>query len=204
MARGFSYIITRDFGFAPNPFYGILTLATCKPKVREWSHVGDYLIGNSAKSSGNKLIYMGKVDEILTFDQYWNDSRFQCKKPIMNGSYKTLYGDNIYHHDSEGNWQQVNSHHSYEDGSINMLNLNRDTGTTDHVLICHNFYYLGKSMIDIGDIFPKCIYRYIGQHAVPEENCKALWKYLEDNYQEEGLIDYPSLFRTFRRYNGKE
>ena len=90
MGRGFSYIITRDFGFAPNPFHGILTLATCKPKIRKAAQVGDYLMGNSNKASGNKLIYMAKVDEILTFDEYWSDVRFQCKKPVMNGSFKTL------------------------------------------------------------------------------------------------------------------
>ena len=70
MARGFSYIITRDFGFAPNPFQGVLTLATCKPKIRKAAQVGDYLIGNSNKATGNKLISMSKVDDITTFDQY--------------------------------------------------------------------------------------------------------------------------------------
>lgn len=32
MAKGYSYVVARDFGFAPNPFNGFLTLATCKPK----------------------------------------------------------------------------------------------------------------------------------------------------------------------------
>ena len=31
----FSYVITHDSGFAPNPFGGFLTLATCKPKIRK-------------------------------------------------------------------------------------------------------------------------------------------------------------------------
>ena len=35
MAKGYSYIITRDYGFAPNPFGGVCTLATCKPKIRK-------------------------------------------------------------------------------------------------------------------------------------------------------------------------
>ena len=134
MAGGFSYIITRDFGFAPNPFHGVLTLATCKPKIRKAAQVGDYLIGNSNKANGNKLIYMAKVDEITTFDQYWVDPRFQCKKATMNGSFKTLYGDNIYHHEGE-KWIQANSHHSLENGMENHANLERDTGITDQVLM---------------------------------------------------------------------
>ncbi|WP_198140678.1 Nmad2 family putative nucleotide modification protein [Polaromonas naphthalenivorans] len=28
------YLMTHDSGFAPNPFHGTLTLATCKPGIR--------------------------------------------------------------------------------------------------------------------------------------------------------------------------
>lgn len=202
MSRGLSYIITRDFGFAPNPFQGVLTLATCKPRIRKSAEVGDYLIGNSPKATGNKLIYMAKVDEIITFDQYWTDPRFQNKKPVMNGSFKTLYGDNIYHHEA-GEWIQANSHHSQENGLVNHANLDRDTSTTDRVLICPKFFYLGASMIDIAEQFPSCIYQGRGHRTVTEEECKALWQFLENNYPEGGLIDYPNLFRSFTRYNGK-
>lgn len=202
MARGFSYIITRDFGFAPNPFYGVLTLATCKPKIRKTAQIGDYLIGNSNKANGNKLIYMAKVDEISTFDQYWVDMRFQCKKATMNGSFKTLYGDNIYHHEGE-KWIQANSHHSLENGMENYANLEKDTGITDQVLICRDFFYLGQSMVDIADQFPNCVHWYIGHHEVTETDCIDLWKYMEANYPERGLIDVPNLFRSFTRYNGK-
>lgn len=202
MARGFSYIITRDFGFAPNPFHGVLTLATCKPKIRKAAQIGDYLIGNSNKGTGNKLIYTAIVDEILTFDEYWNDDHFQCKKPTMNGSFKTLYGDNIYHHEN-GEWIQANSHHSLENGLVNHANLDKDTGTTDRVLICREFFYLGTSMIDIAERFPNCVHHIIGHHQVAEADCKALWQYLEEKYPEKGLIDVPNLFRSFIRYNGK-
>lgn len=202
MARGLSYIITRDYGFAPNPFHGVLTLATCKPRIRASAQVGDYLIGNSPKNSGNKLIYMAKVDEITTFDKYWKDARFQCKKPVMNGSFKTLYGDNVYHR-VDGEWIQANSHHSMADGSVNLSNLERDTGTTDRVLICNEFFYLGQAMIDIHDKFPNCIHTNIGHHAVPEEDCIALWHYLEGLFSDGGLIEVPNLFREFSRYNGK-
>lgn len=202
MAKGHSYIITRDFGFAPNPFQGVLTLATCKPKIRKSAQVGDYLLGNSPKRAGNRLIYMAKIDEIVTFDDYWNDPRFQNKKPVMNGSYKTLYGDNIYHHE-DGKWIQADSHHSGTNGLVNSSNLKKDTGLTDRVLICNEFFYFGASMIDLPKEFASCIHYNIGHHNVSEEDCKGLWKYLEENYPEGGLIDYPILFRSFTRYNGK-
>ena len=202
MSRGFSYIITRDFGFAPNPFQGILTLATCKPRIRKSAQVGDYLIGNSPKASGNKLIYMAKVEEVTNFDNYWTDFRFQNKKPVMNGSFKTVYGDNIYHRDGDL-WIQANSHHSKEDGLVNHANLARDTGITDQVLICPRFFYLGTAMIDFAGLFPSCVHYGIGHHIVPEEDCLALWQYLEQIYPKGGLIDYPNLFRAFTRYNGE-
>lgn len=202
MAQGHSYIITRDFGFAPNPFQGVLTLATCKPRIRKSAQVGDYLLGNSPKSLGNRLIYMAKVGEITTFDNYWNDPRFQNKKPVMNGSFKTLYGDNIYHRE-DGEWIQADSHHSGVNGLVNLANLNKDTGITDRVLICNEFFYFGASMIDIAKDFPSCLHYHIGHRNVPEEECKRLWNFLKENYPEGGLIDFPILFRSFTRYNGK-
>lgn len=30
----FSYIVACDSGFSPNPFWGICTLACCKPRIR--------------------------------------------------------------------------------------------------------------------------------------------------------------------------
>ena len=42
-----SYIITHDYGFAPNPYGGFLTLATCKPKIRNSAKIGDILVGSN-------------------------------------------------------------------------------------------------------------------------------------------------------------
>ena len=77
----YSYVVARDFGFAPNPFHGFCTLATCKPVIRKKAEIGDIIIGigsgaqNSAYSG--RMIYAMIVSEILTYDQYWIDSRFQ-------------------------------------------------------------------------------------------------------------------------------
>jgi hypothetical protein len=42
-----SYKMTHDSGFAPNPFHGYLTLATCKPGIRRSGsrRVGDWIAG---------------------------------------------------------------------------------------------------------------------------------------------------------------
>lgn len=203
MAKGFSYVVARDYGFAPNPFWGVLTLATCKPQIRRCANVGDYVIGHSSATDGNKLIFIMKIGRILTFDEYWDSDEFEIKKPVMNGSLTRKYGDNIYHHNDEGKWIQEDSHHSLENGIVNKDNLDRDTSTTDKVLIAEDFIYLGNSRIEIPEEFNAVICTHIGHNPVTENIAKGLWDYLECLYPEKGLIDDPILFRMFQRYDGK-
>jgi hypothetical protein len=144
--RLFSYVLARDYGFAPNPFCGWCTLATCKPKIRSSADVGDWVIGTGAKTKydlAGRLIYAMQVAEVLDFDGYWSDPRFACKQPVLNGSLKQVYGDNIYH--KRGNrWVQEDSHHSYERGRPNRRNIARDT-SVDRVLIASRFVYFGNN-----------------------------------------------------------
>lgn len=150
----FSYIVARDFGFAPNPFYGFCTLATCKPRVRKHASIGDWVIGTGAvtkyKLAGH-LIYAMKVEEIMDFDSYWDDPRFACKKPIMNGSLKQLYGDNIYHQ-VKNTWVQSDSHHSLSADRPNQTNIVYDT-SAKHLLIARKFVYFGSAAPVIPDKF---------------------------------------------------
>jgi len=84
-----------------------------------------------------------KVKEIVTYDEYWRDLRFQRKKPLRNGSLVMMVGDNIYHRDPDGNsWLQEDSQHSNPDGSPNLDNVRIDT-ESDHVLLSKHFYYFG-------------------------------------------------------------
>lgn len=142
----YSYIIARDFGFAPNPFFGFCTLATCKPRIRANASVGDWIIGTGAKTRyafNGRLIYAMQVGEILDFNTYWNDPRFFRKRPNLNGSLKVIYGDNIYRREGE-RWIQADSHHSFEKGRQNKANITWDT-SVDRLLIATKFVYWGKS-----------------------------------------------------------
>lgn len=203
MAKGYSYVVVRDYGFAPNPFWGFLTLATCKPVIRRNANVGDFVIGHAPAADGNKLIYIMKVSKVITFDEYWNDVKYAIKKPVMNGSLTRRYGDNIYHHNERHKWVQEDSHHSLEKGKINEYNLKRDTRTTENVLIADEFIYLGKSMIDFPDEFKCCIWTHIGQKRIEGDVAQSLWNYLTGLYPQMGLIDDPIKFKDFARYDGK-
>src|SRR3989442_8398649 len=142
----FSYVLARDYGFAPNPFYGWCTLATCKPRIRAGAAVGDWVMGTGAKGRYGlvgHLVFAMRVEKTCDFDAYWNDPRFSVKKPVLNGSLKQVYGDNIYHRE-RGRWRQQDSHHSYDRGRPNPHNVARDT-SVNRVLLSTRFVYFGSN-----------------------------------------------------------
>lgn len=150
------YVVDRDLGFAPNPFHGSCTLATCKPGIRKSATVGDWImgVGGTRLNATGRCIYLMKVTEIITFDEYWKDSRFRLKKPARNGSSVMMVGDNIYHRESINEpWIQEDSHHSNPDGTTNEVNLERDTKTIN-VLISSFFFYFGSEapIVDLDSI----------------------------------------------------
>lgn len=142
-----TYIVAYDSGFAPNPFNGFCTLATCKPDIRKHAAVGDSIVGTGSNRQGVRrggyLVYAMRVSEALTFDEYWTDSRFAKKKPNLYGSYRMACGDNIYCPDEDsGGWKQLNSYHTKQDGLPLQKHIDRDT-SVDRVLISDDFIYFG-------------------------------------------------------------
>lgn len=147
MARIHSYVVRYDSGFAPNPFYGHCTLVTCKPGIRRSAEVGDWVIGSGSNAHGEgrggHLVYGMRVTEVMTLDEYALNPRFESKKPFRNGSRKQSCGDNIYFRDGpEAAWQQRDSFHSREDGTLNPQHVQRDTGV-NRVLVSNDFVYFG-------------------------------------------------------------
>jgi hypothetical protein len=162
----YSYVVARDYGFAPNPFFGICTLATCKPQIRKTAAVGDWIVGTGSRtySRDGHLVFVFMVSDILSYNDYWDDPRFQSKKPYLAGSLKQAFGDNIYHSNADGTrWYQVNSHHSLHDGEPNPLNVNHDT-RPPRVLIGDEYIYWGGS----GPKIPARFRNYRG-----EDICKS-------------------------------
>lgn len=205
----FSYVVRRDFGFAPNPFGKHCTLATCKPEIRTAANVGDWVIGTgSADKSvglGDNIVFAMCVEEKMRFDQYWNDTRFKYKRPLMNGSLKQTYGDNIYHLDEEGqNWIQENSHHSLEDGSQNTRNKNKDL-KSQFVLISEHFWYFGRSAVPIPGNLCDSI-RKKGQghksNCISEEVITEFVQWITDSFPL-GYNGKPRQFNLFERYSGR-
>lgn len=193
----FSYVVAMDYGFAPNPFFGVCTLATCKPGIRRNGSVGDLVIGTGSSPKGQKgnLVYYMRITETMTFNEYWVDLRFQRKKPNLRGSNKQAFGDNIYFKNEVGQWQQRDSHHSYKGGLPNPNNIRHDT-QADRVLLSTDYSYWGGS----GPQIPQKFRYYNGcdicalrgyKCRFPEERVKDFVVWIQSQ-QVNGFLGAPS------------
>jgi Nucleotide modification associated domain 2 len=147
-----SYIMTHDHGLAPNPFYGYCTLAVCTPNHRDAKAVeGDWIIGHLGAPRGYKLVYAVRVDDVLTFDEYFHDRKFINKRPKVDGTWQDRRGDNMYYLDSTGHYQQIPTRFHTE----------RETSERDkkhpRVFVASHFYYLGKKAVSIPSEFRSLI-----------------------------------------------
>ena len=139
----YRYTVTFDSGFAPNPYGGYCTLATCKPQVRKHANVGDWVagFGSARRGRSGQLVYAMRVAETMTFEQYWCDPRFAAKKPQRSPCYEETCGDNVYHRDCDGDWRQEACFHCSDEVSRD-LSVNR-------VLVATEFVYYGDQSIEL-------------------------------------------------------
>lgn len=143
----FSYVVVTDTGFAPNPYHGYCTLATCKPVIRRVANIGDIIVGTGSAAAntqrGGFLVYAMKVTDVLSTEDYWFDRRFEAKKPLLNSKYsEKRCGDNCYEPLEAGRWRQLPCFHSNKNGSPNAAQTEYDTRVA-RVLVSTEFIYFG-------------------------------------------------------------
>lgn len=140
----YSYIVSHDSGFAPNPFHGYCTLACCKPVIRRCASVGDWIVGLSPKRLGNDIVFVMKVTEKLSFADYWKDKRFKKKRAkFKSADLVRCAGDNIYQLISASEYLQKPSFHSNDDGTECTSSKIHDLNG-QFVLISDRFSYFGS------------------------------------------------------------
>jgi hypothetical protein len=146
--RLYSYVVTHDTGFSPNPFFGYCTLACCKPAIRRSAQVGDWIVGLTPKARGNRVVYFMRIDEVKdSFADYWIDRRFARKRPRYDRTIAMKCGDNIYEPKSDGTYRQLRSTHS--DGEReDPAKKEHDLGG-ERVLISETFTYFGSEAIEL-------------------------------------------------------
>jgi len=148
VSRVFSYVVAYDSGFAPNPFKGLLTLACCKPKIRRTAGVGDIVVGLSSRCE--RVVYAAKVAEVIGFEEYWKDPRYEDRRPRMDSPRRVdRRGDNIYE-PIPGGYRQLHSNHSHRDGTENPGQKQTDL-QGQNVLVCEKFTYWGGAGPDLSE-----------------------------------------------------
>lgn len=181
--RLFTYVVAVDSGFAPNPFGGYCTLAVCKPRIRNTAKIGDWIAGITPKRLGNKLLYAMQVKEKITFNDYYKDKRFQCKKPKLSSQDTKLQcGDNFYFISKDGSYQQKkNNYHNKSDEKRDL--------SSEYVLISdvNDFYYFGSDAIEL-----------------PEElkQIMSVMRGHRSNFEEETIRDFIQFISTLEDKKG--
>jgi hypothetical protein len=118
----------------------MLTLATCKPRIRATAQRGDWLLGTgSVRSVGaGCVVYAARIAEVVPLEQYATQARFAVKYPAAGKEAWQRHGANTYTRLSDGTWhQRRNIHHSAKD-------IRRDL-SGKHVLVCETFWYFGSA-----------------------------------------------------------
>ena len=142
-----SYKMTHDTGFAPNICGNTLSLATCKPKIRQVCDIGEWIAGFSSQKVNGKevaekrLIYLARVSDKINFAEFWH--YFEHKRPN-----RVENGDNIYKPSDKVYEQMPNAHHGEFCKEHDL--------SVDSVLLCDEFYYFGVgNALDLGNLLAK-------------------------------------------------
>ena len=136
--RLYSYVVTHDTGFAPNPFHGYCTLACCKPVIRRTAREDDWVVGLTSRSE--RIVYAMRVGKTIDFKEYW--SLFEEKRSNWTrGDTKAKNGDNIYEPLPDGRFRQRRSQHRKGEAE-NAKTRARDL-SGEKVLVATEFVYFG-------------------------------------------------------------
>ncbi len=115
MTRLYTYTIPNDHGFAPNPFYGVLTLTCCKPRTRKVAQVGDLIAATTAADfAGGRglLVYAARITDKMTMADYRDWAAADCPGKLpsrgeaVRKDHRRLVGDAMYFQDEAGEWHR--------------------------------------------------------------------------------------------------
>jgi hypothetical protein len=139
-----SYKMKTDCGFAPNPYGGVLTLATCKPDIREIAACDEWIAGFTSQElnrdpvGAERLVFLMRVTGKLRRDEYYR--KFPQKRPAQ-----CPCGDNIHQPDGKGGYRHIGGHHHKDEKS------QKDDHKSPWVLLSDEFYYFGGKPVCIDE-----------------------------------------------------
>jgi Nucleotide modification associated domain 2 len=140
----FSYCLRFDDGAAPNPYWGVCTLAICKPAIRRMARKSDWVLGLGSKNAprlGNisgDMVYAMKVTRVMPMQEYDEFCRESLPGKIpdwASSDFRRRVGDCIYDFESGDKLVLRRSVHTER-------NRRRDLSGRN-VLLSTRFYYFG-------------------------------------------------------------
>jgi len=82
MSRIWRYVLAYDSGYAPCVDDGVLTLCTCKPRIRSGAAISDWVIGFMPKRFGTgRVAWAGCVSEVLPMGDY--SDRYAGRRDVI-------------------------------------------------------------------------------------------------------------------------
>ena len=144
----YSYCIPYDDGAAPNPFWGVCTLAICKPVIRRTAQEGDWVVGTGSRNSpigdcSGRVVYAMQVTRKVTMHEYdaLSHRHLRQKRPDwLSRDHRRRLGDSIYDFST---WPPTE-----RDGVHGLGNQQTDLGG-EYVLTSNRFYYFGDRPVGL-------------------------------------------------------
>jgi hypothetical protein len=119
-----------------------------------------------------------KVDDVLGFDEYWEDARFSRKKPKSDGELALRCGDNVYEPMSNRKFRQLPCLHSDRrcPSHENAKNKAKDL-SGKHVLVSKEFTYFGSKPRNLPHELNRLIVARGYRCCLPDEVVAAFLSY---------------------------
>jgi hypothetical protein len=150
VATLFSYCIPTDDGAAPNPYWGVCSLAICKPKIRKKAKLHDWVVGTGSKNSpigdiSNSVVYAMRVTRRITMRDYDRIGRSELPGKIPDwesADFRRRVDDSIYDFSTSPATIRRSVHDE--------RNRKRDL-SGEYVLLSTHFYYFGDRPVALPD-----------------------------------------------------
>jgi hypothetical protein len=128
------YKLVSDSGAAPCIKDNLLSLAICKPMIRESAKENDFIFGFSANSlhADNRLIYVARITEEIPKGRYYIDPRFagRVDRIYEQRGAKFVWKTDALYHDSNAVDHDLGKYPEYERAKV---------------LLSNDFRYFGRS-----------------------------------------------------------
>lgn len=208
MSKIYSYILRFDDGAAPNPFWGICTLAICKPVIRRKAEIGQWVIGTGSvngysngkrENLSDRLVYAMKITDKMSLAEYneycLKDLKHKIPFPDTQ-DWRMQMGDCIY-------FDAGNEKLDLRPDSIHKIEHRERDLRGKNVLLSTDFYYFGANAIFIPSHLQRLIKKNQGHLKIEDpELLRQFEKWIRSFVQNE-LFGAPQLMHEFDKQNFK-